>query len=180
MLHLAHPRLAGNVLRADATTLPFTPASADAITFMWLLHLLPPETAEAAIAEAARVLRPGGILITTVDKNAAPYVSPSDVADLVAPIYRATVPTPTDATEAVAAIGASHALTWHTESTYIGHGQGRSPRRWAQDLRGEFRWTRELADPAAVAKLCERLAALPDQDRPRPDPVYRVAALVKG
>jgi len=180
MLAHALPRLDGRVLRGDAMRLPFPDASVDAVTFMWLLHLVPAAVVDSAIAEAARVLRPGGALITTVDKNAAPYVTPSDVADLVAPVYRAVVQVPTDGAEVVAETGRRYGLEWSGEGGYVGHGQGRSARRWAEELRGEFRWSREQADPAAVAELCERLAALPEQDVARPDPVYRLAVLRKG
>jgi hypothetical protein len=38
---------------------------------VWLLHLLSVEQADRVVAEAARVLRPGGHLVTTVDKDLA-------------------------------------------------------------------------------------------------------------
>src|SRR2546421_450615 len=61
MLAHAMPRLDGRALRGDATRLPFADASVDAVTFMWLLHLVPAEVVAGAVAEAARVLRPGGV-----------------------------------------------------------------------------------------------------------------------
>jgi len=75
MLALARPRLAGGgdagcgspggggVARGDATRLPVASGSVDAVTFMWLLHLVDAATVAAAIAEAARVLAPGGTLL---------------------------------------------------------------------------------------------------------------------
>jgi SAM-dependent methyltransferase len=69
MLRAAAPRLDGAVVRGDSRQLPFRSASVDAVTVIWLLHLLP--DARPVIAEAARVLRPGGVLVTTVDKAAA-------------------------------------------------------------------------------------------------------------
>lgn len=38
---------------------------------VWLLHLLPVPVADAVLAEAARVVRPGGHVVTTVDKDLA-------------------------------------------------------------------------------------------------------------
>lgn len=49
-------------LRADATRLPVADASVDVVTASWLLHVLTPPERAAAVAEAARVLRPGGRL----------------------------------------------------------------------------------------------------------------------
>jgi len=71
MLRVAQRRLPGRVLRAAATRLPVRPASVDLVTTIWLLHLLPVADADRVVAEAARVLRPGGAFVTTVDKDLA-------------------------------------------------------------------------------------------------------------
>jgi ubiquinone/menaquinone biosynthesis C-methylase UbiE len=71
MLTVAAGRLAGRVVVAPADRLPWPDASVDVVTSVWLLHLLPVAVADAVIAEAARVLRPGGHLATTVDKDLA-------------------------------------------------------------------------------------------------------------
>jgi ubiquinone/menaquinone biosynthesis C-methylase UbiE len=52
------------LLRADATALPFPDETFDVVTAVYLLHLLELPARRAVIAEAARVLRPGGRLIT--------------------------------------------------------------------------------------------------------------------
>jgi ubiquinone/menaquinone biosynthesis C-methylase UbiE len=70
MLTVAAGRLPGVVV-ASADRLPWPDASVDVVTSVWLLHLLPVAVADAVIAEAARVLRPGGHLATTVDKDLA-------------------------------------------------------------------------------------------------------------
>lgn len=88
MLRAAAPRLDGAAVRGDSRQLPFRSASVDVVTVIWLLHLLP--DARPVIAEAARVLRPGGVLVTTVDKAAAHDVG-SDIDTLVAP-YRGRFP----------------------------------------------------------------------------------------
>lgn len=72
MLRQAARRMPGLQVRTSAFSLPVRDSSIDAITCVWLLHLLASrrEVAEV-IGEAARVLRPGGKFVTTVDKDAA-------------------------------------------------------------------------------------------------------------
>ena len=71
MLSLAEQRLPGRAVAASADRLPVSDGSVDLVVMVWLLHLLSVPVADAAIAEAARVLRPGGHLVTTVDKDLA-------------------------------------------------------------------------------------------------------------
>lgn len=68
MLALAADKLAGSRHRSlliwrDARRLPFADATFDAVTMLEMLEFTP--NPEAQIAEAARVLRPGGIFVTT-------------------------------------------------------------------------------------------------------------------
>jgi ubiquinone/menaquinone biosynthesis C-methylase UbiE len=81
MLQLARTRLPGTVVRASATRLPLRNGSVEVVTAIWLLHLLTPDQADAVLAEAARVLRPGGHLVTTVDKQRAHSRAPATRAD---------------------------------------------------------------------------------------------------
>lgn len=60
----AGPR--ARVVRADGRRLPFGDACFDVITIGYLLHLLRPPSALAVLAEARRVLRPGGRLVVVV------------------------------------------------------------------------------------------------------------------
>ncbi|MGH3333139.1 MAG: class I SAM-dependent methyltransferase [Nocardioidaceae bacterium] len=71
MLSVAWPRLPGRVLAASADRLPVRSGSVDLVTAVWLLHLLPIPAADRVIAEAVRMLRPGGHFVTTVDKDLA-------------------------------------------------------------------------------------------------------------
>jgi ubiquinone/menaquinone biosynthesis C-methylase UbiE len=66
MLARAARRLGGRarLRRADALALPWAAGSFDLVTIGYLLHLLPPEDATRALHEAARVLAPGGRLVT--------------------------------------------------------------------------------------------------------------------
>lgn len=74
-LAVLRARVSGSVARADATSLPFPSASFDALILAEVLEHL--EDDEAAIAEAARVLRPTGILAISVPRNPA-WFSRSD------------------------------------------------------------------------------------------------------
>jgi SAM-dependent methyltransferase len=181
MLTLARPRLGGGgrVLRGDATRLPLASESVDAVTFMWLLHLVDEPVVAAAIAEAARVLRPGGRMVTTVNKNSAQYETDSDVGVILRAAHRELAPPASDDVERVRELAAAAGLQPAEMSGYVGHGQGRPPREWARRVREDFAWARH-ADPARVAELCRELEALPEQDVSRPDPEYKLAGFRRG
>ena len=183
-------RLPGRIAVGDVTRLPLASGSADAVTMVWLLHLLSADAAARAVAEAARVLPPGGLLITTVNKNDAEY-SDADDASALARRLRETVPDPqADDLARVLSIARAAGLdtagpaaagpgTCVSGATFTGLGQGRTPGQWAKRLAsGHVPWTK-AAGQSRMDALYEELAALPGQDRPRPDPVYRLAALRK-
>lgn len=179
MLALARTRLPEAVACGDATNLPLADASTDAVVMIWLLHLLDAAQVETAIAEATRVLRPSGRLITTVDKNDATYNTESDTANLLGPTRSRFTPRQRDAAHTIIKLAKSHNLTPTGETTFIGHGQGRSPQWWIDALRSRnHEWT-HAAGSELVAELQRQLATLPDQDTPRADPVYRLLALQK-
>ncbi|MFE3448911.1 class I SAM-dependent methyltransferase [Nonomuraea sp. NPDC059194] len=177
MARVAASRLRGTVVLGDATALPLPGSSVDAVTTIWLFHLLNPGIVARVLSEAARVVRPGGALITTVDKHAAIYDTGCDVAALLGPVRARHLAAPSDALDTVAAMAARHGLSVAGRTTFTGHGQGGSPRAWRAMLAsGELHWARR-AEPAELAALDARLAALPGQERPRPDPVYTVIKL---
>ncbi|MEV4224537.1 class I SAM-dependent methyltransferase [Nonomuraea sp. NPDC049725] len=177
MAAVAASRLPGGVVRGDAARLPFAGDSADAVTMIWLLHLLDHDTSAAVLAGAARVLRPGGTLITTVDKTDAVYRAGDE---RLSRARDAHAPQASDALDRVLDVGSGCGLAMAGRTTFAGVGQGRSPRAWADLLGGSgLGWTRH-ADPAVVAGLREHLAGLPGQDVPGPDPVYTLLALVKA
>jgi SAM-dependent methyltransferase len=181
MLALARPRLggAGHAVRGDATRLPVAAGSADAVTFMWLLHLVDEAVVTAAIAEAARVLRPGGVMVTTVDKNSAQFDTGGDLGGILNAARRELAPPASDDAERVRESAAAVGLAPAGTAGYVGHGQGRSPREWARRVREEIGWAR-TADPARVAEICRALEGLPGQDAARADPEYRLAAFRRG
>jgi SAM-dependent methyltransferase len=74
-LDVLRSRVPGAVERADATSLPFAAKSFDAVILAEVLEHVEDDT--AALGEAARVLRAGGILGVTVPRNPA-WFSRSD------------------------------------------------------------------------------------------------------
>ncbi len=174
MLRAAAPRLPGRVVRADARRLPLPDAAVDAVSAVWLLHLVP--FAEEIVAEAARVLRPGGVFVTTVDKNACHDVD-SDIDAVLRP-HRAPA-AGSDRAPLITAYAAAHGLDPAPGTVFAGHGQGATPHGTARRLRRGYYASWFAGTPAGVDALCAQLAGLPDQDRPRPDPLYRLARFVR-
>lgn len=175
MVRRAAARLPGAVVRADSRQLPFPDGVFDAVTSVWLLHLLDEaEDTAAVVAECARVLRPGGVWVTTVDKAAAHDVG-SDIDAVLAPRPRRTA---RDAADTVTGYAARHGLAPAGHASFTGRGQGRSPRSTVADLRRGW-FTRIPPKSPLAARLAARLAQLPDQQRPRPDPVFGLRAFRK-
>jgi len=176
MARTAALRLPGAVVLADSRALPFPDNVFDAVTSVWLLHLLDrPEDVRAVVAECARVLRPGGVYVTTVDKAAAHDVG-SDIDAVLAPRPRRPAP---DAAPLVESYAAAHLLHPTGQARFRGRGQGRSPRRTAADLRRGW-FTRLPPGDPLTERFAERLEQLPDQELPRPDPVFSVRAFRKA
>jgi septum formation protein len=102
------------VVRGDVYRLPVADASVAAVTAVWLLHML--DDCEPVLAEAARVLRPGGVFVTTVDKSDAQGVAAG----------RDPAPGRTqDRLSLLVARAASYGLELTGASSFEGHGQGR-------------------------------------------------------
>ncbi|WP_329539714.1 class I SAM-dependent methyltransferase [Streptomyces sp. NBC_01358] len=172
MARLARQRVGGVVL-ADARRLPLPDAAVDAVTAVWLLHLLREEgAARAVVAQAARVLRPGGVFVTTVDKDAGHDVG-SDIDEAFAPYL---APTPSDGTERITEYGAAHGLDVVGGAVFRGHGQGRTPLSAARAVRRGYYASRLALPGAAAEQLGQVLAELPGPDRWRADPQYRLLA----
>lgn len=108
----AGARLPGRVVRADAgAALPLRTAAVDAVVTLWWLHMA--SEPAAVIAEVARVLRPGGVFVTTADKLAA------DEHARGAPSDR---PWRGDATAALTATARTHGLDLVGARAFPGHG----------------------------------------------------------
>ncbi|MFF7144442.1 MULTISPECIES: class I SAM-dependent methyltransferase [Streptomyces] len=176
MARRAAGRMPGAVVLADSRRLPFPDATFDAVTSVWLLHLLDgPEQVRAVLGECARVLRPGGVCVTTVDKADAHDVG-SDIDRVVADRPRRPA---ADGTEAVTAHAAGCGLLPAGRARFPGVGQGRTPRTVLADLRRGW-FTTVAPDSPLGERIAARLKRLPDQDRPRPDPEFTVRAYRKG
>ena len=176
MARMAAVRLPGAVVLADGRALPFPDGVFDAVTSVWLLHLLDrPEDVRAVVAECARVLISGGVYVTTVDKAAAHDVG-SDIDAVLAPRPRRPAP---DAAPLVQSYAAAHLLASAGQARFTGRGQGRSPRRTAADLRRGW-FTRLPPGDPLTERFAARLEALPDQELPRPDPVFSLRAFRKA
>ncbi|MGW6942287.1 class I SAM-dependent methyltransferase [Streptomyces xanthophaeus] len=157
------------VVLASGTRLPVRTGSLDAVSAVWLLHLLrEPGAVAALVAEAGRVLRPGGVLVTTVDKDAAHDVG-SDIDVLLAPHLTTA---PADSSEQVAHCAARAGLRPTGEARFTGHGQGRTPRAAAADLLAGRYASRIGPRGTTTQELAARLGALPDPDEPRAEPTY--------
>ncbi|MEV8225425.1 class I SAM-dependent methyltransferase [Streptomyces sp. NPDC079167] len=172
MARLARQRI-GAVVLADVRKLPLRAAAVDAVSAVWLLHLLRGDgLVREVVAEAARVLRPGGVFVATVDKDAGHDVG-SDIDAVLAPYLSAKA---ADAADLVTGYARACGLEPAGEAGFTGHGQGRSPLRTARGvLRGDY--ASRLALPGtAPTRLAAELTALPDPDRARTDPSYRLLA----
>ncbi|WP_078992810.1 class I SAM-dependent methyltransferase [Streptomyces sp. MMG1121] len=175
MVSWAGARLPGAVVRADSRRLPFPAGTFHAVTSIWLLHLLEdPEDVHAIVAECARVLRPGGVYVTTVDKADAHDVG-SDIDAVLASRPRRPAP---DAAASVTAHAGRHGLRPAGDTAFRGVGQGRSPRATIADLRRGW-FTMLPPGEARTEEFATRLAGLPGQDHPRPDPVFALRAYQK-
>ncbi|MEU8624488.1 class I SAM-dependent methyltransferase [Streptomyces sp. NPDC048669] len=172
MARIARQRI-GAVVLADARRLPLRDGAVDAVAAVWLLHLLR-ETGDvrAVVAQAARVLRPGGTFVTTVDKDASHDVA-SDIDEVFAPYL---APSPSDATDRVIGYGAECGLDVVGSAVFRGHGQGGTPAAAIRGLRRGYYASRLALPGTAAERLVEALAALPGPDRRRAEPEYRLLA----
>ncbi|WP_225891050.1 class I SAM-dependent methyltransferase [Streptomyces dioscori] len=172
MLSRAAARVPGRVVLADARQLPFPDAAFDAVTAIWLLHLL--DDAERVVAEAARVLRPGGVLVTTVDKAASHDVG-SDIDAVMAARPRRAA---RDRSDLVASYAARNALLPAGRAVFRGRGQGRTPCQAAADVRRGWYTLLTPGDPL-TEQLASRLEQLPNQQVPRAEPHFKLRTFQK-
>ena len=87
---LADPHL--TVVEGDATAMPFPDASFDAVICLTMLHHLPDAAAQdRLLAEAARVLRPGGVLAGS-DGLRTPRMRLIHLFDVLVPVDPVALP----------------------------------------------------------------------------------------
>jgi septum formation protein len=111
MVRMCEARGTVSSVLADATKLPFPSGTVENAIMIWLLHIV--DDPAPFITEVARVLKPGGRFITTVDKlqsnNPNHTRARTDAPELVSRLCREA--------------GLSAGLT----SSFIGHGQSDDP-----------------------------------------------------
>ncbi|WP_406385201.1 hypothetical protein [Streptomyces sp. NBC_01618] len=84
---------------------------------------------------------------------------------------------PSDAAELIVGYGSEAGLDVVGEAHFRGHGQGRSPSSAADAVRAGHYASRLHLPGTAAERLAAALTALPEPDRPRADPRYRLLAL---
>lgn len=159
-------RIGPRVTLGDAHALPLADGCVDAVLFVWVLHLV--GGVPAALAEAARVLRPGGRVIAIHD---APTATPTDLDDLFGKIFGPLRDRRPDSKETVAAAARAAGLTTVHQGDSSRHTMSRSPAAVATEIESctwSYLWNIDEARwRDHVVPVIEELRALPDPERPR-------------
>jgi SAM-dependent methyltransferase len=163
-----------SVVNGSAERLPFADGSIDAVSLIWILHLIPDP--RPALAEIARVLRPGGTLITTVDKDAGHDVG-SDIDARMRPFRSAR---PSDGFFQISWYAREHGLIPAGETAFAGHGMGLTPRAAADRVRDGYFASAMRIKADAAESLARDLESLQQPLTPRPEPVFRLVAFHNG
>jgi SAM-dependent methyltransferase len=173
MLAHAQERLPGRVLVGDGLRLPVASGAVAATVFVHVLHLV--ADVGGTLAEAARVLRPGGRVVASVgpDRDDGP---PTDVGEILTELARGLGVAGgswQDGESAVLAAAGQCGLTVVQRGGYRPAHLPITPaetinrigtRSWSWMWRADDAEFARLAEPAMAA-----LRRLPDQDRVRPD-----------
>jgi ubiquinone/menaquinone biosynthesis C-methylase UbiE len=174
MLANARGRLPGRVAAADALRLPVRNGSVDGVLIIHVLHLV--AEIPATLAEAARVLRPGGTLAAT-GFPAGPVEG--DVVEVLDRMHeRVGSLRRDDAPETV--LPMARAAGFELVARIDEPGRPVSPRAAADLIEARSQaWTWSIDDATwdqVVRPGLAEVRALPDQDRARPGPGPTVLA----
>jgi SAM-dependent methyltransferase len=167
MLRRAVDRLGPVVVRADALALPVASGSVDNVLFVAALHAI--GDVSGAVAEAVRVLRPGGRLVAV---HGVPLRVPADddVARALVPLaglrdFRSDTVAVLDEAAAAWSLGPV-GTAWTTGGTIA-----QTPNAVADSIERRlwsYLWSvDELTWQAVVAPVVAALRVLPEPDRPR-------------
>jgi SAM-dependent methyltransferase len=172
MLSHAQERLPGRVFAGDSLRLPIGSGTVGTTVFVHVLHLV--SDVAGALAEAARVLRPGGRVVASIGPGGPG--APTDVSEILLAMVRelgVADRVRQDAEAAVVAAADGCGLTLvdrggyrpaHLPITPAEAADRISTRSWS------WMWRVDEADVARVAQpTVAALRRLPDQDRVRPD-----------
>jgi SAM-dependent methyltransferase len=167
MLARARARLGPRVALGDALALPVAPSAVDNVVFVAALHAI--GDVSGAVAEAARVLRPGGRLIAF---HGTPTREPDDddVATTMSGLDPLSLRRP-DSPEALDAAAAAAGLVPVDATMAAPIRFGESPNDLAEAIEQRlwsYLWS---VDPATwreiVVPVADRLRRLPEPGRPR-------------
>jgi SAM-dependent methyltransferase len=163
----ARDRLGRRVAVGDARQLPVRSSGVANVLFVWVLHLV--GDAAAALAEAARVVQPGGRVIAM---HGFPRPDDTDISDALAALNAGPRRTRSDTDEALATAATAAGLTLLHNGASQPYRLSQSPNEVA-DLIEERVWSYlwRLDDAqwqALVVPALAALRALPEPDRPRP------------
>jgi SAM-dependent methyltransferase len=166
LAHAARRLGPGHVARADALALPLADSTVDDVVFVHALHVI--GDVAGTLAEAARVLRPGGRLVALH----SPWQREStDLNDALAALNARKDAQAPDTPGAVDAAAAAAGLRLVTRTSSTPARFESSPAAEADNIERRlwsFLWDmddatwRELVEPAVA-----QLRALPEPDRPR-------------
>ncbi|GAA4359495.1 class I SAM-dependent methyltransferase [Angustibacter luteus] len=131
MLRQAGSRLPGCLVQGDGAALPLPDAGCRAVVLSWVLHLV--DNPLDLVREAARVIEPGGRLVTTVNKSAS-----SRAVATAQPVTTETREV-TDDPLVLGALAAELGLEPSGSASYVAQGQHGAPtyeiKSWARPAR---------------------------------------------
>ncbi|KAB1910346.1 class I SAM-dependent methyltransferase [Micromonospora sp. AMSO1212t] len=160
----AYARLGPSVVQGDAQALPFATGSLSNLVYVHVLHLL--DDMPGGLAEAVRVLRPGGRLVAV---HGVPTTDLGDMAEPFAPLvpltYLKDEPHWLDPAAEEAGLRLVH------RGHAGGYEGGMSPAQYAYSIEKKF-WSylTDMDDETwrtTVVPVIDGLRALPDPDRER-------------
>lgn len=165
MVRQAYDRLGARVAIGDAHALPVADGCVDNVLLAMVLHLV--GDVPAAMVEIARVLRPGGRVVTV---HSRPEISATDLDSALAPLDRIRIRRP-DAYGPLADAGHAAGLRLIRRAWTDAYPVARSPNQAADEIAERtwsFLWHLDDVAWDATALLAIRaLRSLPDPDRPR-------------
>ncbi|MEU5397684.1 methyltransferase domain-containing protein [Streptomyces sp. NPDC005963] len=165
MLEVAATRFDGELLLGDGMALPFEDASQDNVVYVHALHLMPDMS--AALAEAARVLRPGGRVVV---RHGDPVAEADDLV-LILRQVQGMQPARPDEPAAVRAAAEAAGLLMRQQGLEPEYESGMSPETFiALIANRQVPFLQRLAPDRAAAvvePILKQLHALPEPGRVR-------------
>ncbi|MFD4506936.1 class I SAM-dependent methyltransferase [Streptomyces sp. NPDC058457] len=166
MLRQARQRLGARVTRGDARALPYARGAVPNVLCAHVLHLV--GDMDAAVAEAARVLAPGGRLVAVHGETYAD--PPADVTEAMKPLD--PLRERPDTVEGLARAAGAAGLRTVTQYALGPNERGFSPEDFAGAMEArQYPYLWDVTEPVwrgLVEPVIAALRALPEPARPRP------------